>query len=75
MLTGGAEILYFDQWAIQTHQDPRGQGTYTSMTYSGRNKKQLTIICAYIAVPKGLETGQMSLYSQEKIFMEQQELI
>lgn len=54
LLTGGAEILSFDQWTIQMHQYPRGQGAYISITYSGRNKKQLTIICAYIAAPKGL---------------------
>jgi len=74
-LTGGAAITSIDQWAsriISQDCDPRGHGTYTSTTYSGKNNNKLTVICAYIAVPKGINMGETSFYPQQIFVMEKQ---
>jgi hypothetical protein len=74
-LIGGAAIVTLDQWAPKvcaTSADPRGQGTYTSTTYKGKNGKHLTLICAYISVEKGANIGDNTLYNQQITIMEQQ---
>jgi endonuclease/exonuclease/phosphatase family metal-dependent hydrolase len=73
-LPEGAAILSFNQWASQvshSYSDPRGQGSFVSTTFQGRNKKKFTIICTYIAVLKGTDKGEMSVYQQQIFSMEQ----
>ena len=56
-LTGGTAILTFDHWASQvtsTQYDARGHGTYSVMTYQGKNGRCISLIAAYIAVQKGI---------------------
>jgi hypothetical protein len=65
-MSGGAAVLMFNQWASrisQSSSDPRGQGSYT--------KKKLTIICACIAVQKGTEKGEISVFQQQLFSREQ----
>jgi hypothetical protein len=76
-LPGGSAVLSFDHWATRankTHYVPRGHGTYTVTTYNGRHGYKITIICAYIAVQKGLELGETSVYSQQCFIMEQKQI-
>lgn len=72
-LTGGNAILSFDHWASKvcsTQHDPRGQGTFTITTYQGKNGKKLSLIAAYIAVQKGTNHGETSLFAQQTTLME-----
>jgi hypothetical protein len=76
-LIGGAAILTFDHWAStvsKTHTDPQGHGTYTITTLQGRNGRSLSIIAAYISVPKGAKAGVNTFYSQQVYLMEREAL-
>jgi hypothetical protein len=59
-LLGGTAMSSLNQWAsrvFSSHMDPKGQGSYASTTFQGKNDKTLSIMCAYIAAqnrsPKG----------------------
>lgn len=74
-LTGGALVMSINHWATRVvvgRSDTRGHGSFTMTTYSGKGNKQLTIICAYIAVQKGTDLGETSFYGQQTLIMEQQ---
>jgi hypothetical protein len=63
-LQGGNAIVTLGHWASRvaaSYQDPRGNGSFTSTTFQGRNNRKLTIICANIAVPKGTDMGETSV--------------
>jgi hypothetical protein len=72
-LTGGTAILSFNQWASKvesTQYDKRGQGSFSITTYNGKNGRKLSLIVAYIAVQKGTNHGETSLYAQQYTMME-----
>jgi hypothetical protein len=73
-LQGGNAILTKGHCASQfsaSHQDHRGHGSFTSTTFQGRNNIKMTIVCAYIAFPKGRKMGETSVYHQQYTLMEQ----
>jgi hypothetical protein len=72
-LIGGAAILTFDHWASKvskTYTDLHGYGTYTITTLQGCNGRCLSIIAAYISVPKGTKAGVNTFQSQQVYLME-----
>jgi hypothetical protein len=58
LLPGGTAIITLKHWASKisdTYNDKRGKGTYSITTITGKNGKKLSVIGAYISVPKGTE--------------------
>jgi hypothetical protein len=67
-LIGGSAILTFGLWASkvsQTIQDESGYGSFTVTTMSGKNKKCISFISAYIAIQKGSDIGTEFLFAQQ----------
>jgi len=76
-LTGGSAIITCNHCSSRvsaSFSDPRWQGSYSSITIQGTQGSKLTIICAYIAVPKGTDFSKTSFYSQQIYVMELEQL-